>query len=197
MQKLLNHNPEDNNIFLFVRSVGTDPYSFVGLLEYFSHDPKSSQPVHFVWRVRDWDLQAEDLDKLDLVYREPLDPAYSPHENDSLGNLVQVAAPPPSVVPPTATARQFMGRKKVDWALRDERNRLLGLRGEEMVLKHEKRTLTNAGRADLAALVQHISLVDSSAGYDILSFNAAGEPQRIEVKTTQGPLTVSVRPSPS
>jgi hypothetical protein len=56
------------------------------------------------------------------------------------------------------------------------------------VLELERMALLAIGRADLAAKVRHVAvdLVDSE-GYDVLSYDGAGHPQHIEVKTTRGP----------
>ncbi|MAF34304.1 hypothetical protein CMO91_00490, partial [Candidatus Woesearchaeota archaeon] len=68
----------------------------------------------------------------------------------------------------------------------EENNRILGERGEELVLDYEKNKLREAGRSDLAERVHHIALLDSSAGYDIVSFDeASGDEIFIEVKTTK------------
>ena len=56
--------------------------------------------------------------------------------------------PPDELVYMTAIVVKF------DVAGRDERNRALGRAGEERVLKHERATLTSAGRQDLAERVR-------------------------------------------
>lgn len=77
--------------------------------------------------------------------------------------------------------------KKFDVAARDERNRALGKAGEERVLKHERNTLTAAGREDLAQQIRWVSEEEGDgAGYDIASFDADGRQRLIEVKTTNG-----------
>jgi hypothetical protein len=81
----------------------------------------------------------------------------------------------------TAIARKF------DVAERDARNRALGRAGEERALKHERATLRQAGRSDLANRVRWVSDLDGDgAGYDIASFEQDGAPRLIEVKTTNG-----------
>ena len=40
VQKLLNHEPSKANIHLFVRPSDDCAYTYFGLLEYFSHDPR-------------------------------------------------------------------------------------------------------------------------------------------------------------
>ena len=75
--------------------------------------------------------------------------------------------------------------KKYDVAGRDEKNRALGLAGEECVLAHEKSILRGAGRDDLAQQVRWISKeVGDGAGYDVASFTPDERKRLIEVKTT-------------
>ncbi|MFN3474773.1 MAG: DUF3883 domain-containing protein [Blastomonas sp.] len=90
--------------------------------------------------------------------------------------------PPP--VDPRLMAAVAM---KYDIAGRDERNRALGRAGEEVVLHHERATLADAGRHDLAAEVRWISDQDGDGlGFDIASFEPDGRERLIEVKTTNG-----------
>lgn len=79
---------------------------------------------------------------------------------------------------------------KTDWAKRDERNRELGLAGENFVLEYERTRLRSAGRPDLAAQVRHLSLESDEYGYDVLSFTDSGAPVFAEVKTTTGPRDI-------
>lgn len=77
--------------------------------------------------------------------------------------------------------------RKCDVAARDERNRVLGRAGEELVLEHERASLAAAGRGDLARSVRWVSEEDGDgAGFDIASFDPDGRPRLIEVKTTNG-----------
>ncbi|MEM6666509.1 MAG: DUF3883 domain-containing protein [Pseudomonadota bacterium] len=77
--------------------------------------------------------------------------------------------------------------RKFDVAGRDERNRILGLAGEERVLAHEKASLRDGKRHDLASKVRWVSQEDGDgAGYDIESFTLDGRARLIEVKTTNG-----------
>lgn len=90
--------------------------------------------------------------------------------------------PPP--VDPRLMAAVAM---KYDIAGRDERNRALGRAGEAVVLHHERTTLEDAGRHDLAAEVRWISDQDGDGlGYDIASFEPDGRKRLIEVKTANG-----------
>jgi hypothetical protein len=65
----------------------------------------------------------------------------------------------------------------------EERERI-GVRGEQFVYNHERTKLREARRLDLAERVQPSALLDDNAGYDVLSFDTAGNEIHIEVKTT-------------
>ena len=83
--------------------------------------------------------------------------------------------PPP--VDPRLMAAVAM---KYDIAGRDERNRALGRAGEAVVLHHERTTLEDAGRHDLATEVRWISDQDGDGlGYDIASFEPDGRARLI------------------
>jgi hypothetical protein len=98
--------------------------------------------------------------------------------------------PPPTLSnqpPPDELERMLNIARKVDVAGRDERNRALGRAGEERALEHERVTLRQHGRDDLARKVRWVSEEDGDgAGYDIASFDPDGRERLIEVKTTNG-----------
>jgi hypothetical protein len=73
----------------------------------------------------------------------------------------------------------------------ESKNRILGLAGEMFVAQYEERRLSNAGRKDLAARIEHVSATAGDGlGYDVSSFELDGRPRLIEVKTTRfGALT--------
>lgn len=64
----------------------------------------------------------------------------------------------------------------------------IGNIAEKIAFDYERRRLEKQGHKDLSLLIQHISLVDKSAGYDILSYRGRGKmpdsPIFIEVKGT-------------
>ncbi len=98
--------------------------------------------------------------------------------------------PPPTMgnePPPDELEHTLAVAKKFDVAGRDLRNRALGRAGEAFVLAHERQTLIQAGRGDLAQDVRWVADEDGDgAGYDILSFAPDGGSRLIEVKTTNG-----------
>jgi hypothetical protein len=80
--------------------------------------------------------------------------------------------------------------RKFDPVMRDFRNRKLGRDGEELVLKTEREKLNKLERPDLAEKVEWVSQdKGDGAGFDILSFDKAGNELFLEVKTTVGPST--------
>lgn len=60
----------------------------------------------------------------------------------------------------------------------------LGELGECAVVNLSRQELANAGRSDLAALVQRVSLISDQLGYDVVAPTLRGKPRRMEVKTT-------------
>lgn len=67
----------------------------------------------------------------------------------------------------------------------EEHKKEIGKQGELIVFEEEKRRLIKAKCPDLAKKVDHISLKDDSAGYDILSFRKDDSKKYIEVKSTE------------
>ena len=99
--------------------------------------------------------------------------------------------PPPVLTPVSeideAPAAVVRLARKFDAASRDARNRALGKRGEERILRFKYQRLHDADRRDLAQRVKWVSEEEGDgAGYDILSFDAAGRERFLEVKTTAG-----------
>jgi hypothetical protein len=75
----------------------------------------------------------------------------------------------------------------VDFEEIHKRNSTNGSKGEELVLKEERAHLDSIGRSDLAQKVKRISIDDTYAGYDILSFDDKGNEKFIEVKSSITP----------
>ena len=99
-----------------------------------------------------------------------------------------VEVDPPVMAPPSTGGR---GRTHVgvDYLERQARNRDVGLKGERLVVEHERAWLSAHGRPDLAELVAHVpSTLGDGAGYDVSSFLLDGSPHHIEVKATRGSI---------
>lgn len=100
-----------------------------------------------------------------------------------------IGPPPTQRNEPPPVDPKFMAAigRKYDVAERDARNRRLGKAGEELVLHHERQTLLQAGRGDLADKVRWTSVLDGDGyGFDISSFEPDGRERLVEVKTTNG-----------
>lgn len=80
---------------------------------------------------------------------------------------------------------QAKPKNKIDYVAREQANQVLGLAGEQWIIEYEKRYLIKHKRPDLAQKIQHVSLEDDGAGFDILSFNLEGAEKKLEVKTTR------------
>jgi len=76
------------------------------------------------------------------------------------------------------------GGGKTDFDKKNQRNKLIGNQGEDIVLLAEKRYLQENGRVDLIKYVRPVCREDDGAGYDILSFELDGQEKQIEVKST-------------
>ncbi|HEY3441617.1 MAG TPA: DUF3883 domain-containing protein [Paludibaculum sp.] len=101
-------------------------------------------------------------------------------------STVFVDAPDPLAAGTVPDRLRYLARK-FDPVERDYRNRALGKSGERFVFDLERRILTQANRADLAERVRWVAAEDGDgAGYDIRSFDRAGQERKIEVKTTNG-----------
>ena len=114
---------------------------------------------------------------------------FSDNSHLSEAASLYVGAPPTlSNQPPPDELKQMQYiARQFDIAAHQEKNRTLGKAGEEFVLEHERATLTNSGRRDLARQIRWISEEDGDgAGYDIASFASDGRERLIEVKTTNG-----------
>lgn len=74
----------------------------------------------------------------------------------------------------------------VDYLEREARNQMLGLAGEEFVVRLEQARLERAGMGQLAARVEHVSITAGDGlGYDVLSYETDTRERLIEVKTTK------------
>lgn len=74
---------------------------------------------------------------------------------------------------------------KKDHETSSKKNALVGLKGEQCVIKAEiNRLMSENAPKHIIDRIQHLSLISDSYGYDILSFNYDGTPRYIEVKTT-------------
>ncbi|MEN8516543.1 DUF3883 domain-containing protein [Burkholderia sp. RS02] len=110
-------------------------------------------------------------------------------ERTDPGNIdyVCVLVDRPTPLAPTTTKHRERIPRKMDYAARDERNRILGRNGEAWVIGYEKSRLIKELRPDLATKIDWISdRSGDGAGYDIMSYETNESSRFIEVKTTNG-----------
>ena len=77
---------------------------------------------------------------------------------------------------------------KKDYSMQSKKNKRIGDRGEQVVVKAEREFLMKHDKINLANKVEHVSEEDDSAGYDIKSYNLDGTAKYIEVKSTLNPV---------
>ena len=199
IKELIQHDDRINTIHLFLRTKKGNPYSYFGPLGYLTHDDSRQKPVHFQWQLLEWPPAAEFLQRVGLkplASREALSQTPAPRALASLS--VESVPQLPNRARTGVGKETFQKRKSPDYAARDARNRDLGLKGELLVITHEKERLIKAGRSDLAEKIVHVSQVEGdSAGYDIRSYESDGAYRFIEVKTTRGGATTSFFISPN
>ena len=107
-----------------------------------------------------------------------------------LPSTVQLVEVEPPVMAPPCTDDRGRTAVGVDYLERQARNQDVGLKGEHLVVEHERAWLSARGRPDLAELVVHVpSTLGDGAGYDVSSFLLDGSPHHIEVKATRGSIT--------
>ena len=175
-----------NNIYLFLREEKKGDYEYLGRLKYLTHDKDREKPVYFQWQLLDMDRDSF----IDIQDKD------SNKEEESIGTLERVDEMPDSKKV-GISKDNFRTKKSPDYALKESKNRKLGLVGEELVLKYEKETLISLGKEDLAERIIHTSKVEGDgAGYDIKSFNEDGSVKYIEVKATRGNINTDFYMSP-
>ena len=186
IKTFINHNDTTNNIYLFLREEKKGDYEYLGRLKYLTHDKDREKPVYFQWQLLDMDRDSY----IDIQQKD------SNKEEESIGTLERVDEMPDSKKV-GISKDNFRTKKSPDYALKESKNRKLGLVGEELVLKYEKETLISLGKEDLAERIIHTSKVEGDgAGYDIKSFNEDGSVKYIEVKATRGNINTDFYMSP-
>jgi hypothetical protein len=189
IKELIAHDELTANIYLFLRTSTSGPYTYLGRLKYLRHDANRERPVYFQWQIFEWNPRDEMLRRIRLVLDRTSEAA--PGEAPPRLSGGRIVAPPPRSNPREGQGvdtRAFRARRVPNRAEQDAANRSLGQAGERFVLELERMALVASGRADLATRVRHVALeLGDGEGYDVLSFDHDGEPKHIEVKTTRGP----------
>ena len=180
IKQFINHDELLNNIYFFYRENEDDKYLYMGKLKYMSHDINRERPVYFQWQIMDWDIKSSEKIIKELSESNEIEE----HINN---NILSIQKPPVANTSKGISTNKFRANKNVDYSSRDKSNKKLGLKGEKLVLKHEKQYLIENNRKDLADKVSHHSVkIGDGLGYDILSFDINGKKKFVEVKTTKG-----------
>jgi len=190
IRDLLTHEHRKHDILLFLRTRSSGPYTYLGRLQYVAHDAQRVKPVHFRWKILEFDPTKEQLTALQLKLKSPPKTPELPNKLPVGGVTLVKGEKPAGEAGVPLTSKKFASQP-IDYVERERRNSKLGRLGEELTLRYERGRLEAAGRPDLAAKVEHISVAfGDGAGYDIRSFDPeTGEEVRLEVKTTMGPST--------
>lgn len=93
---------------------------------------------------------------------------------------------PPEIKEVTYKGKTTRRPIKINFLEREQENRTLGLKGEQLVMEYERFNLINAGKGRLADKIEWVSKdLGDGFGFDILSKNLNGTDKFIEVKTTK------------
>ena len=186
----ISHKEDISNIYLFLRTKGRQPYTYLGLLKYLDHDPTKQRPVFFQWQILDWPSGANVLSKIGLATTPA---SSSPGPGLPLANVEMVPGALTFTEVPPGRARGSLRTMKTirprrpDYVKNQYENQRLGLLGEQLVVRYEIDRLTASGHPELASKVRHVSVLENdTAGYDVLSFDNNSARRFIEVKTTRG-----------
>lgn len=170
---LLNHNDQVNKIYFMYRLsafLNDKSYVYIGELEYIDYDKNTNNPVHMTWKVKDWSKDA--VEKALQV---------------SLQSEFEI-----NLARNTIKNEEATDPKNIDFDKMYEKNKELGILGEEAVFKEEKRKLIEFDKKELAELVSITSnTIGNSAPFDIESRFLDGSIKHIEVKTTSGKNTAN------
>ncbi|MCF8001745.1 MAG: DUF3883 domain-containing protein [Halanaerobiales bacterium] len=184
INRLINHDHNKDNIYIFLRTDRNRDYTYLCRLAYVSHDKEREQPVYFKWQIIDWNITEKKLKEMNLTLKK----SKKDKEKKKEDNVLEVHDPPTSYngINTGVSSEEFKGQQ-VDFSEVEANNEEMGLAGEKLVLKHEYNYLIDNGKDELAEKIKHTSVIEGDgAGYDIKSYTLKGEVKYIEVKTTKG-----------
>ena len=195
---LINHDETANNIYFFYREKKNDEYTYMGKLKYLNHDNESGEgmePVNFNWQLLNWPIPENIIRKLNITLEKGSDTNFNIEINKGI-NLTEA--------PQKKDKKNKEGLKKSVFKITkihnnpesDKKRKELGDEGELSIIEYEKEKLKNCNREDLVEKIIHVSELNDSAGYDILSYDENGDQIFIEVKTTEGPVGTDFYISP-
>ena len=107
-------------------------------------------------------------------------------QKNSIVDFSSWVVPPPDVKKEQKKTVFIRTPIKINYLQREQDNRDLGLRGEQLVFEYEKSMLSNLGKDSLADKIEWVSRdLGDGLGFDILSKNTNGSDKYVEVKTTK------------
>jgi hypothetical protein len=135
IQQWIHHDEFENNIYLFLRTSFGQKYTYLGRLEYLSHDQERERPVYFQWQIIDWSMPLERRSAIGLKPQ----PATIAHpqrlsverQPTVFGELSEVPGPARTSSVGQKTS-QFRAQKSPDYSVKDEIDRNLGARGRSL-----------------------------------------------------------------
>ena len=171
------HNHLENNIYLFLRTNKKWDYTYMGKLEYLDDDKLKEKPVHFKWRIINWDPSEQLLKEIGLTLIDDADlPTYSP-TNSSL-----LLKDPPYTSTSLNSNRKFHG-KTINFNEKEEQNKSIGLKGEKLVLEYERKRLKLYNRKDLAEQIVHVSEIEGDGkGMTFFHLTWMGQKDSLKLK---------------
>lgn len=185
IQSFINHDHNVNSIYLFLRTSPRNPaYAYLGKLAYVGHDSQRENPVHFKWKILDWEITQEKANQIGIVLTKPLETKLKANKNQLI-----ITKPPAQSIKRTGLITSEFKAKHINFENKNKRNHELGYLGELMVMQYEKEYLLENNKSLFSTLVNHTSKTEGDgAGYDIQSFGLDDKIKYIEVKTTTGDI---------
>lgn len=187
IKKLIKHDATNSNIYLFLRTEKKLPYSYIGLLEYLEHDNQRENPVYFKWQILDFDKEVLERSlpnlKIQAITKDDFDIDSCKKE----GKLILTEQLEIDQLKYNGVETDFFKAITKNFIEESERNSILGIKGEEAVIKYEKERLISAGKKELAdKVIATRETLGNTARYDVHSYEEDGNDRYIEVKTTTG-----------
>lgn len=194
IKTFINHDDLVDNIYLFLRSKSNEHFLFRGRLAYHSHDVNSNNPVHFKWRLLDWNKEEKEIQGM-LIKENSNGYSIANEEIPRINKLIETKSPE---LKDRKNRHSNYNANPVDFITKNKDNHKLGFEGELLVLSYIKNELVKIGRLDLAKKVVHTSFIEGDgAGYDIKAYKEDGSELYIEVKTTKGGINSEFFISPN
>lgn len=183
INKFINHDHTNDNIYLLLRTNSKSKYTYIGNLKYESHNPAKEKPVQFQWQIQEWKIEKKLFNKigLELGDHELDEDPYSPKTIFKIKNQLIESKKLPVPRKKRSLIKPGTRIVNVDFVKKALELKKNGKKGELLVMEYERQKLKKLG---VDKNLVHVSLEGDGHGYDIESYNENGEKIFIEVKTT-------------